>query len=246
MLIRYVEHNFAPQSLRSIQQANEIISEYLGQGFKITIRQLYYQFVARGLLPNSFRSYKNLQQLINDARLAGKISWNAIEDRTRDLRELNVWDGPSDAEATIAAVFRMDIWSSQETRPEVWIEKDALLGVISRVCNQYRVPFTSCRGYTSQSEMHEASRRMRQHARNGQTPLIIHLGDHDPSGVNMMEIFMGGMKVNRIALNMDQIEQYNPLRFLPSTATLVLVGTLPSTGKTVGSWTPSNRMSYMN
>lgn len=98
-----------------------------------------------------------------------------------------------------------------------WIEKEALAGVFERICRELRVPYLSCRGYTSQSEMWRAGRRLKQAQRRGQIPIIYHFGDHDPSGINMgediqkrLDLFMGGPEFHRLALNMDQVEQYNP------------------------------------
>lgn len=102
-------------------------------------------------------------------------------------------------------------------RVEVWIEKDALKGIFERVCDSLQVPLFSCRGYTSQSEMWVAAQRMKRYTRNGQKPMILHFGDHDPSGLDMtrdildrLQMFMGGVIVSRLALNYDQIEQYAP------------------------------------
>lgn len=113
--------------------------------------------------------------------------------------------------------YREDLWREQQYRPEVWIEKDALVGVIEGVCCEFDVPFFSCRGYTSQSEMWGAGQRLRHHLERKQEPVILHLGDHDPSGKDMtrdimdrMELFMGGVELKRLALNMDQVEQYKP------------------------------------
>jgi hypothetical protein len=99
----------------------------------------------------------------------------------------------------------------------VWIEKEALAGVFERVCDELRVPFFACRGYTSQSEMWAAAQRLRRHSKGGQTPIIFHFGDHDPSGIDMtrdiidrLRLFMGGLKVERLALNMDQVDEYQP------------------------------------
>ncbi len=97
-------------------------------------------------------------------------------------------------------------------------EKDALVGIAERICRKLDVSYFSCRGYTSQSEMWAAGMRLKEYAEErGQTPVIIHLGDHDPSGIDMsrditdrLELFMGGMEINRIALNMDQVRKYNP------------------------------------
>jgi hypothetical protein len=216
--ICYVEKSFRPLSILRIQQANEIIAEYDELGIKLNLRSLYYQFVARGFIPNNDKSYDNLGALISDARLAGLIDWNAIEDQTRSLRSNNHWDSPEMIVGACAEQFRLDRWDDQTYRPEVWIEKDAAIGSIQAVCVKLDVPFFSCRGYTSQSEMWVAGQRMRRHIKAGQKPIIFHIGDHDPSGIDMsrdiqdrLELFIGdSIEFRRIALNMDQIREYNP------------------------------------
>lgn len=216
--IRYKSFNFKPDTMAKIVKANEIIAEYATQGFDLTLRQLYYQFVSRDLIPNTQKDYKNLGSIINDARLAGLIDWNTIVDRTRELRSLSHWSSPNDIVKTCAQQFNIDRWAEQPYRPEVWIEKDALVGVFERVCNTLDIPLLSCRGYTSQSEMWGASQRMLRYRRHKQTPIIFHFGDHDPSGKDMsrdivdrLELFIGSeMRFERLALNMDQVEKYQP------------------------------------
>ncbi len=217
-LIPYIEKNFTALSLAIIDQANDIITDYAAQGFSLTLRQLYYQFVARDRLPNTQRSYKRLGSIVSDARRAGLIDWDAIEDRTRFVRENSHWETPQELLAICAEQFALDKWDSQPCRPEVWIEKDALIGVIEGVCNEFDVPHFSCRGYVSDSAMWRAARRMRVWAAAGQQPIVLHLGDHDPSGVDMtrdiadrLAMFAGStVDVRRLALNRDQIEQYAP------------------------------------
>lgn len=118
-----------------------------------------------------------------------------------------------------AKQFHVDKWATQEFRPEVWIEKDALVGVIEGVCEELDVSYFSCRGYTSQSEMWVASQRLLKYKKNdGQMPVILHFGDHDPSGMDMtrdivdrLELFTrGSVEVNRLALNTDQVDTYKP------------------------------------
>lgn len=216
--ICYVERKFSEESLTIIEKANEIIEGMLAQGFELTLRQLYYQFVSKALIPNTERSYKNLGSVINDARLAGLIDWDHISDRTRSLRSNSHWGTPSDIIQACAQSYNIDMWARQKYRPEVWIEKDALVGVIEGVCRREDVPYFSCRGYTSQSEMWVGAMRLKEWAEDhDQTPIIFHLGDHDPSGRDMtrdvtdrIELFMGGVRLERLALNMNQIRQYNP------------------------------------
>jgi hypothetical protein len=216
--ICYTSRRFNTSSQAIIDQANIIIEEYQSQGFDLTLRQLYYQFVARDLLPNKIEEYKRLGSVINDARLAGLVDWKAIVDRTRNLESLSHWDSPQDIIESSARQFRIDKWALQPYYPEVWVEKDALVGVLEQACGPLDVSYFACRGYTSQSEMWVASQRLLEKIDNDQTPVIIHLGDHDPSGIDMtrdivdrLALFVGDkVEVKRIALNWDQIEQYKP------------------------------------
>lgn len=149
--IRYQQKSFRADSLEVIEQANAIIEIYAAQGFDLTLRQLFYQFVSRGLIPNKDSEYKRLGSIINDARLAGLIDWEHITDRTRNLRGNAHWEQPQDIMRSAAYSFAIDKWADQDYRPEVWIEKDALVGVIEGVCKTLDIDFFSCRGYTSQS-----------------------------------------------------------------------------------------------
>lgn len=214
MKIAYKEHKFHAASLRLIDRVNGIITEYQAKGYMLTLRQVYYQLVARDVIPNNERSYKNLGNLISDGRLAGLISWHAIEDRTRNLRGIQHWDSPAQIVSATAHSYNKDKWEGQDYHVEVWVEKDALVGVVQKACDIIDVSYFSCRGYVSQSEMWGAAQRLR---RVDATPVIIHLGDHDPSGIDMsrdiqdrLETFGTEPIFHRIALNMDQIEEYGP------------------------------------
>lgn len=217
--VRYVPRNFSAGSLAIIKQANEIITEYVANGYNLTLRQVYYQFVSRDLLANKQSEYKRLGSIINDARLAGLIDWTAIVDRTRELRELSHWSDPPEIVEAVAKQFRIDKWATQPYRIEVWIEKDALVGVFERICNELDVPLLSCRGYTSQSEMWGAAQRLLRYtnAKKRQEVVLLHFGDHDPSGLDMsrdigerLRLFGLKLDMRRLALNMPQVEQYEP------------------------------------
>jgi len=213
----YVPKRFNRRSEGLIEFANQVIEEYQAEGFDLTLRQLYYQMVARDVIPNSVQSYNNFGNLISDARLAGLVDWLAIEDRTRNLRKNAHWTSPREILNACASQFAIDKWANQDYRVEVWIEKDALVGVISGVCSELDVPYFACRGYNSQSEMWRAAKRLEGYEKEGQTTVILHLGDHDPSGMDMtrdieerLRLFMGGTEVERLALNMDQVKKHKP------------------------------------
>lgn len=209
---------FRQATLDLIGRMNDIIREYEPRGFSMTVRQLYYQMVQRGLLANEQANYDRVQKTLSEGRLAGLVSWTALEDRTRNLRGVQHWATPGAALRTCATGYRADLWRNQPTRPEVWIEKDALVGVIGTICQQLRVDFFACRGYNSQSEQWRAGRRFAAYLARGQRPVVLHMGDHDPSGLDMtrdnrerLEMFCGvPVQVVRLALNMDQIERLRP------------------------------------
>ena len=103
--IEYIQHRFSEPVRKTIDQANEIIEEFEKQGFDLTLRQLYYQFVARGLIENTMKSYKRLGSAVNDGRMAGMIDWNSIIDRGRNLRRHSHWDSPADVIKSAAAGY---------------------------------------------------------------------------------------------------------------------------------------------
>ena len=214
--IQYKSINFRQSSLDLIRLVNEVIEEYSVQGYELTLRQAYYQLVARGYIPNNEKSYKNIGNLINDGRLAGLIDWYSITDRTRNLRRNSHWDNPADVIASAKYSYLLDKWEGQPNYVEVWVEKDALVDVVGQACRPLDVPYFSCRGYTSQSEMWTAAQRFIKQEDREQR-LIIHLGDHDPSGIDMtrdiqerLEMFGADVYVKRVALTMEQIEFYTP------------------------------------
>lgn len=213
---QYKEINFRPESVRLINIINGVIEEYTAQGYDLTLRQVYYQLVARDYIPNNERSYKNTGNLINDARMAGLIDWTAIQDRTRNIRRNSHWSSPSDIMGSVLYSYAIDKRFDQPNYIEVWVEKDALIGIVQQIASSLDVPCFSCRGYVSASEMWAAARRFIQQDHRDRR-VILHLGDHDPSGKDMtrdiaerLEVFGADVDVHRIALNWDQIDEYSP------------------------------------
>jgi hypothetical protein len=217
MLKAYIDKNFRQDTMIQINQAIEIIDDYAGQGYDLTLRQLYYQFVARGLIPNTDKEYQKLSRVISDARLAGLISWTSIVDRLRLKQSNSHWNDPGEIIEACASQYRIDSRQDQDTYIEVWVEKDALSGVLDKVCTNLDIPYLVCRGYVSQSAMWQASQRFINKEYQDKKVLLLHLGDHDPSGLDMtrdiqsrLELFGSDTEVKRIGLNMDQVRLYNP------------------------------------
>jgi len=205
-------------TLTVVEQANVIIDEYFSLGFNLSLRQLFYQFVARAQLENTFREYKRLGTIVRNARDAGLIDWDAIEDRTREVNTHSFWTNPAGIITSAAETYREDLWAEQHYRPEVWIEKDALIGVIEDICAELRVPYFAHRGNNSQTLQYQAGKRFAQYLDLGLIPLVLHLADHDPNGVDMtrdneerLKLYARAeIEVRRIALNLDQVREFNP------------------------------------
>jgi hypothetical protein len=216
----FKEKKFSAAHKQIIKQANAIIDEYQKAGYTLTLRQIHYQFVARDLYENTQQTYKRLGNILDHARKAGLVDWDAIEDRTRSLRRISVYDKPETPLENLARHFRRDPWDEQPVlrRVEVWVEKDAAVGIVQPTCDALRIPYFSCRGYSSSSGLYEAGKRLAAYADAGYETLILYLGDHDPSGVQMtistnekVDLFARKeIEFRRIALTLDQVALYNP------------------------------------
>src|SRR5260370_20237713 len=142
MKIAYQDDSFAPAQVDVIMQAEAICAEYAAQGYTLTLRGLYYQFIRRDAFPESRRNaagtknhqqnYKWLGDLVSRARVAGRIDWSHINDPTRESSGGDGgWDSPGSAVHSIVDWYSIPRWEGQGNYVEVWVEKDALSDVIS-------------------------------------------------------------------------------------------------------------------
>lgn len=215
----FLHKRFSKESMKLIDHANSILDDYAGQGYRVSLRQLYYRFVAQNLIENSSSSYQSLGRLISEARLAGYVDWDTIEDRGRRVVAPTYWDGPADILEGSARAFKLNKWENQKKHVEVMVEKQAMEGIFIPVCQEYDVPFHMNKGYSSSSAMYEIGKRLQERSQLAHKDIIIiYAGDHDPSGVAMTDDVLERLQmfsqcditVLRIALNMKQIERYNP------------------------------------
>lgn len=202
-----------------LAKCDAILQEYINQGFTITVRTLYYQMVARDYIPNTERSYKNLTGLVERGRMAGLLDWDVIEDRGRRPLVRPHWESGKDFLESVAPQYYHDMWAGQKNRVFVVVEKDALAGVLEAQCRRWDVPLLAAKGYPSASAVRDLVRfQMMPHRR--QSIVMLHLGDHDPSGIDMsrdleerLNVFAEGrfmLDFRRLALNMEQIEELQP------------------------------------
>ncbi len=208
---------FRSESLARIGDINAILSEYDGQ--RLTARQVYYRLVSSLKIPNTPASYKLLTSLLADARYAGLVDWDLIEDRGREPDSPGEWDSIDDIVDIAVKQFRLPRWNLQEYYVELWVEKQALAGVLAPIARRHHVTLMVNKGYSSASAMKAAAERMREQcSATGRTPIVLYLGDHDPSGNDMVrdvrdrlvEFGVSELEVRKLALTMDQIDEFNP------------------------------------
>jgi len=204
-------------NLEKLALVNSIIEDYASQGYRMTLRQLYYQLFSRGFIPNDDREYKKLGGLLVKGRMAGVVDWDAIEDRTR-RPYLPYWvDGIKPALQDTIDQYRLDRMKGQDVYVELWVEKDALSGVLRKVTSLYHINLIVNRGYSSCSAMYQAFDRFRGAMASHKEIIILYLGDHDPSGLDMIRDiddrileFGADVEVKHIALTNAQIKKYKP------------------------------------
>lgn len=152
-------HRFTPEARALVDRAVQIVTRYQSQGLRMTLRQLYYQLVTTNTIKNEEKQYKRLSAILSDARLMGLLDWSAIEDR---IRRPQVPLEFTDLDHRIQVAldnYRLPRWADQPRYCELWVEKDALSGVLAPLASEYHVPLMVNRGYSSQSAMYDSSKR---------------------------------------------------------------------------------------
>ena len=186
MKIKFRDVKLSKSNKERLDFINEIIEEYQEQGYVLTLRQLYYQLVSRDIIPNKQNEYSKLSTLLKEGRMAGIVDWDAIEDRLRKPSQPSHWKSPQSIINACIEQYRKDRQKGQDIYLEVWVEKDALSGVLKRVTEKFGVPIMVNRGYSSASAMFDSFERFKKALKKGREAKVIYLGDFDPSGVDMI------------------------------------------------------------
>lgn len=204
---------------------NNVISviERMQDCWPMTLRQVYYQLVQAGDIENTRNQYQKLSRVLTKARLKDQVSWEAIEDRSREKLDSDGWGSFEYFKKHEMSIFlegyRRDLLQGQNARMELWIEKDALSRILHKVAYRYCVPVIVAKGYASTSFKNECRKRVLRNAEFGQGTIILYFGDLDPSGMNMLPTMMKTLhedfglrewvESRRIALNRDQVDEYS-------------------------------------
>ena len=198
------------QSLELLTQVQEIINSY---DFALTLRQIYYQLVARQIIPNEQRYYKKLSRLCVAGRDEGILPEEGFADRLREVDKLSSWSDLNEFMQTVKRSYRKDRWQNQDNYLEIWTEKDALRSVLTEITYQYDVALMVARGQLSRTEVYRTAGRYK--AQSGKKCYLYYCGDFDPSGLSIYDsikkrVMDFGVSINfkRIALTQEQIEKY--------------------------------------
>jgi hypothetical protein len=209
---------FYKKNRLKLAQAQEILKEY---NAPITLRQLYYQMVARQYIPNNDPAYKSLSRVCVIARDEGSLKEEDFADRLRIIDKPSSWNSLSDYFETVKSAYRKNLWKTQNNYVEIWTEKDALRNVITPITHAYDVPLLIVRGQLSRTAVYEGYSRFLEASEQGKSCHLFYFGDFDPSGIGIYNSlknrtlkFQNGLldqdiKVEHIALLESQIEKYN-------------------------------------
>lgn len=216
---------FAPwrpdrESLELVKQVRTVL-ELFRAYLPVSIRQVFYRLVSTVGYPKDESSYKRLGDILNRARRAGLIDWDDFRDDGFQRSRMSSFDSPADwAEAVLhsARSYRLDRQSGQARRLVVWCEAAGMVPQLERVAKEFSVPVLCSGGFDSVTAKHSVAVEW---ASMGDVT-VLHLGDHDPSGVHMfgsldedIRAFLNGLdaggrvEFQRLAVTLDQVVELN-------------------------------------
>lgn len=212
----YSRHRFQQKSKVVLDQVTQIIEYFQSSGYKMSLRQLYYQLVKNNIIQNTKQDYKRISELLKNARMSGIADWDFIEDRHREAIIPHEFDSLKDFVEVAIPSFRLPRWEGQTNYVEVWVEKAALRGILEPIARRYHVSLIVNKGFSSTTFMRQASMRFKSQLTMGKRGHILYLGDHDPSGKDMVrdikqrleDFSVGGINVLAVALTREQVQQY--------------------------------------
>ena len=198
-----------------VEERREALLAIIDDGKPMTVRQVFYQATVRGLVEKAESGYGKVQNDLTLMRRDGVLPYDWLADNTRWQRKPQTFDSVEQALRETAAFYRKSLWTDADSYVEIWLEKDALSGVILPITSMYDVPLMVARGYASLSFLYNAA----DYINTLTVPTYIyHLGDFDPSGVNAGEKIEETLRemapdaeiyFERLAVTEEQIDAWN-------------------------------------
>lgn len=187
---------------------------YAREHHPVTVRQLFYAMTVQGHAPKTENGYDLVGRELVKMRERHALPFHWIADNTRWQRKPLTHAGLEEMLEYTARTYRRSLWLDAPVHVEVWLEKDALAGVLVEETARYDVPLMVTRGYPSLTFLHSAALSM---AEQGRPVHIYYFGDHDPSGVDIPRKVEEGLKryapdtaihFERVAVNHAQIQEW--------------------------------------
>lgn len=202
---------------QAIDEIKQVIFRLLLDDRPMTVRQVFYRLVSLGVIAKSEAEYKQtVGRLLTQMRLDRIIPFGWIADNTRWMRKPTTYGSAEEALHATAKLYRRSVWADQDVYVEVWLEKEALAGVLVEETDPYDVPLMVTRGYPSLSYLHEAAEAI---ADRRKPTFIYYFGDHDPSGVDIARNVESRLRqfadeyteitFERVAVRPEQIEAWH-------------------------------------
>jgi hypothetical protein len=218
---RAVEHAPLKRSRDEMDLIRQAILDVIADDPPMTVRQVFYQLVARGVIEKTEQQYqKTVIRLMTEMRLNGRLPYDQVVDMSRRVQNTETFDNVQDAIEHTAQFYRRSALAKADVYVEIWCEKDALSGVLWDVTSDYDVPLMVSRGMPSLTFLHGTAQEVRNAHRHGKRSYIYQFGDHDPTGVLIPQTIarhLTGMceklrcpppTVKRAALTEAQIRRY--------------------------------------
>ena len=192
-----------------------IQNEFLVQEPPMTVRQVFYRMSSMGVVDKTEAGYRRVQRALVAMRREGAVPYGWIADNSRQVHAVSTWDSVSAILRAAAQGYARDLWKTQLERVHLWIEKDALAGVIRKVTDNYRVPLYVARGYSSLSYLHDAAGDIRA---AGRPVVIYHLSDFDASGKDAARAIRESLRddfdlseftFHELAVTAEQVEEWD-------------------------------------
>jgi hypothetical protein len=191
------------------------IKEIVERDQPMIVRQVYYQAVVHSIVGKAETEYDKIQDVLTDLRRSEEIPYEWIIDEGRRARRPYTVQGIVQALNDTRRSYRKDPWQKTPEYVQIWIEKNALIGVLEPVTDEYDVPLMSAIGYSSISFLHESGTDLSD---IDAEIYIYQLGDLDPSGTQAAEAIekdlrgfapLADIHFARIAITPEQIADYH-------------------------------------
>jgi hypothetical protein len=173
----------AKRSKADMTAIRDTIIAVIEQDPPMTVRQVFYQLVARGAIEKSEAQYKGtVIRLMGEMRLSGAMPWEWVVDESRRVRITQTFDNVADAVEQTAQFYRRSALAQSNDYLGIWCEKDTLAGVMEPITDEYDVPLMISHGMSSLTFVHGSALEIKRAAQHEKKTYIYQFGDKDPSG----------------------------------------------------------------